>query len=530
MIRRVSRFCLMVLLLSYYLGAGVFAGDRVEQLNAQLPRATCKEKIKRLAELTDLLGNNAPRQVIENGQQALDPGKDSPDSLLELSKQRNTRVLLAAVCVLVLLLAIVIYYIYRSKARVNRELREEILHHQQTSTRLREAERERFKSRNLESIGVLAGGIAHDFNNLLSVILGNISLAKVGLPGGDELYSLLEQAEKASMEAARLAGKMLTFSRGDLLIKKKVEISQVMQEAVAINPLGSQYSLQRDFLEPLMPVDGDQRQLAQVVANLLQNACDAMPQGGIITVSAENVFFTAHNKLDLVPGSYVHLSIQDSGSGIPEENIGKVFDPYFTTRGKGEQKGTGMGLAVCYAIIRKHKGYITITSEQGKGTVADFYLPVFIQETFPERGEKEKAVPFRSKEKPPPKEKIKVLLMDDEEAIIKINRDMLESLGFTVSCFREGSEAINAYRHAKKAANPFDIVILDIINYRGMGGKDTLQHILSEDPGVRSIAISGYLRDIDIDGLRSSGFDEVLLKPYNPSQLESAINTVLSQP
>jgi signal transduction histidine kinase/CheY-like chemotaxis protein len=446
---------------------------------------------------------------------------------LELSKQRNIRNLLVAVCGLAFLLAMVIYYSYRSKVKGNLVLKEEILQHRQTGAKLREAERERFKDRNLDSIGVLAGGIAHDFNNLLSVIIGNISLAKEISSAGQGCLPLLDRAERASVQAAHLAGKLLTFSKGDLLIKKKVELAYVIEETLALNPLDSRHSLHLDFPDSLTPLYGDERQLVQVVANLLQNAGDAMPQGGLITVRAENTSITVDNKLDLSPGPFVHLSVQDNGVGIPEENIGKVFDPYFSTKGKGVQKGMGMGLAVCYSILRKHNGYITVRSEEGKGTVVDVYFPAFTSEPPPIKEEKN-IPPPPQKKRTRTNPKIKVLLMDDDETIIAINRDMLETMGFAAACFREGSEAVNAYRQAKNSVSPFDIVILDIINYKGMGGKEALQHILTDDPGVRSIAISGYLRDTDIDDLKQSGFNEVLLKPYNPSQLENAINRALS--
>ena len=364
---------------------------------------------------------------------------------LEISKQRNIRRFLIIVCVLTILLATVIYYSYRVKEKGNRQLKEEIDQHQLTSTKLQAAERERFKTRNLESIGVLAGGIAHDFNNLLTVILGNISLAKESGSTDKEQLSLLEQAEKVSMQAANLVNKLLTFSKGDILVKKKVELSALLQEAMALNPVEAQYSIQVHIPEILMPIHGDERQLVQVFSNLVQNAGDAVSEKGTISIRAENTILDTTNKLKLLPGQFVHVSIEDTGIGIPEENIGKIFDPYFSTKAKGVRKGIGIGLAVCYSIIRKHSGHIAVNSSPGKGTLVDLYLPAFVTEPLIIKEEKYPPPP-PVKKKPTAKQKINILFMDDEESIIMISQDMLELMGYEVACFQEGSEAVSAYK------------------------------------------------------------------------------------
>jgi len=390
------------------------------------------------------------------------------------------------------------------------------------------AEVEQLKNRNLESIGVLAGGIAHDFNNLLSVILGSISMVKEDLSPGNEHFAMLDRADQATMQAANLAGKLLTFSHGDVLIREKVKLPEVLQQAMAIKLPGSQHSFQLDVPGSLKPIYGDKRQLAQVFSNLIQNAGDAMPEGGTISIYAENPTLDATSEWGLKAGKYVHISVEDTGIGIPGKSLGKIFDPYFSTKGKSTQKGMGMGLTVCYSIIRKHNGHIMLTSEEGKGTVVDLYLPAFEVETPIKKKEKE-VVPLPGKEKPAAKQKVRLLFMDDEESVITINRDMLKKMGFEVTCFSEGAEAVKMYKQAKNTGNPFDIVILDIINYIGMGGSEALQQILEFDPRVKSIAISGYLRDTDIDDLKKIGFNEVILKPYTPNQLKKAINKLLSR-
>jgi tetratricopeptide (TPR) repeat protein len=191
-------------------------------------------------------------------------------SLLELSKQTNIRNFLIVVCVLILVLTIVVFYSYRSKVKINLKLKEEIAHHQETSAKLREMERERFKNKNLESIGVLAGGIAHDFNNLLSVIIGSISLAKECTSSGEEELVLLDRAEQFSMQAANLAGKLLTFSKGDMLIRKKSDLSHLLQKAIDFEPPDRRYTIQLDITDPLMPIYGDERQLVPAFSNIIQ--------------------------------------------------------------------------------------------------------------------------------------------------------------------------------------------------------------------------------------------------------------------
>jgi signal transduction histidine kinase len=231
----------------------------------------------------------------------------------------------------------VIYYSYRSKVKINLKLKEEIAHHQETSSKLREMERERFKNKNLESIGILAGGIAHDFNNLLSVIIGSISLAKERTSSREEELVLLDRAEQFSMQAANLAGKLLTFSKGDMLIRKESDLSHLLQKAIDFEPPDRRYTIQLDITDPLMPIYGDERQLVPAFSNIIQNAGDAMPRGGVITIRAANTAINENNPFHLLTGQFVQLSIRDTGIGIPEENIGKIFDPYFSTKDKGVQ-------------------------------------------------------------------------------------------------------------------------------------------------------------------------------------------------
>jgi signal transduction histidine kinase len=245
-------------------------------------------------------------------------------------------------------------------------------------------EEEILKTEKLKSIGILAGGIAHDFNNLLSVILGNISLAQLEVSPQDKVYKFLSDLEKAALKAGELTGKFISFSRGGWLKKEQVTLALILKDVMASEP-GLQeknISYHLDIPDHLLPINGDKRQLSQVMLNLLLNAVEAMPgeEGGQITVSAENITITTKNRFQLKPGKYVLLLIEDNGTGIPAEIIDKVFDPYFSTKEKDARKGLGLGLTLCYSIIKKHDGHIHLKSEQGKGTTVSIYLPAFIQE------------------------------------------------------------------------------------------------------------------------------------------------------
>jgi signal transduction histidine kinase len=245
-------------------------------------------------------------------------------------------------------------------------------------------EEEVLRSKKLESIGILAGGIAHDFNNLLSVVMGNISLAQDEILPREKAHKFLETAEEASLKAAGLAGKFITFSAGGWLKKERVVLANVLKEARRLEvpgPADRNIDYDIDIPVDLMPINGDERQLVQVLQNLFLNALEAVPEGKAdisISLRAENTTITSNNEYLLEPGTYVKVLVADNGMGIPEKNIENVFDPYFSTKEKNSRKGMGLGLTICYSIIKKHKGHITLESRTGKGTTVTFYLPAFL--------------------------------------------------------------------------------------------------------------------------------------------------------
>ncbi len=242
-------------------------------------------------------------------------------------------------------------------------------------TNRKKAEEERLKGHMLESIGILAGGIAHDFNNMLSVILGNVQIAKLSEPICAKAIGRLDDAEEICAMAAELSNRLLTFATGGDPLKKTMSLSGLLAGRINMMLKGSTISSEFHLPDDLYLVAIDEGQMNQVISNLVTNAKEAMPKGGTLTVRGENLSISAEDMLPIREGSYLKISIRDTGIGLPAENLAKIFDPYFTTKDTYNQKGLGLGLAVCYSVIKRHGGLITAASEVGKGTTFDIYLP-----------------------------------------------------------------------------------------------------------------------------------------------------------
>lgn len=232
----------------------------------------------------------------------------------------------------------------------------------------------------MEAIGILAGGIAHDFNNILSVIMGNLGLALEEIESNPKRAAkMLKNAEKASTQATALSQKLITFSKGGWIVPREISLSAVLKGMEDQNPDMKTILHNTTATIPpgLKPLCGDERYLSQVIQNVLQNADEATAEPKQITLEAENVTLEQDNDFELKYGDYVKISITDNGKGIPGDQIGKVFDPYFSTKDSVTQRGLGLGLAICYSIIRKHNGHIAVKSEVGKGTTVELYLPAY---------------------------------------------------------------------------------------------------------------------------------------------------------
>jgi len=381
-------------------------------------------------------------------------------------------------------------------------------------TERKRMEQEQLKIEKLQSLGILAGGLAHDFNNLLTSILGNIDFAKSFVKRGDKIFNLLERAEKSSHRASDLAKQLITFSKGGGPVKSSFSIGDVLQSATSFGLTGS--NVTSAFHIPKHPwnVEADEGQVRQVIHSMVLNARDAMPEGGVVFLSVENVTVSLKDGLLLREGDYVRMSIKDGGIGIPAENIPKIFDPYFTTKEMGNQKGMGLGLSVCYSIVKNHQGAITVESKVGVGTTFHVYLPVS-----PEKVEEERGKSKISRRK-------RVLAMDDEKEVRKILEEVLKDEGYEAAFARDGSEAIKLYQEAKEAQRPFDAVILDLTVPGGMSGKETIKRLLEMDPEVKAIVSSGYHKDPIMLKFKEYGFKVALAKPYKISTLRRVLSGV----
>lgn len=390
-----------------------------------------------------------------------------------------------------------------------------VVEHIRDITERKKLEEEILKSQKLESLGVLAGGIAHDFNNLLTSVLGNISLAKALAGDNDNIARRLEDAEKATLRAGDLTRQLLTFSRGGAPVKKSVSMRQILSDSASFALRGSNVRCELQIPDNLFPVEADPGQISQVVNNLIINADQAMPDGGIILVTAENAL-VGPGELPTIPaGNYVKLSVRDGGCGIPEANLDKIFDPYFTTK----PKGTGLGLATVYSIIRKHGGLITVDSTLGKGTTFHVYLPASDSEAGPEGSPAQHVTKGTGR----------ILVMDDEEVIREVACEILGHLGYEAVSCRNGEEALNIYEKAM-GASPFTAVLMDLTIPGGMGGKETMKRLLQIDPGVKGIVSSGYSNDPVLANYREYGFHGVVMKPYDIAELGNVLHQVLLSP
>jgi PAS domain S-box-containing protein len=377
-------------------------------------------------------------------------------------------------------------------------------------------EEEQLKTQKLEAIGTLAGGIAHDFNNLLQGVFGYISMAKIVHDQKQKSLDMLEHAEQALHMSVNLTSQLLTFSKGGKPVTKRITLRPVMENSVKFALSGSRvdYSIQVD--EELRMVEADEGQIGQVIQNLVLNAEQAMPMGGTITVTARNV---SSRRKGLSPvlrqGNYVEISIKDSGIGIPKQYLLKIFDPYFTTK----DKGSGLGLATSYSIIKNHGGLIDVKSKLGEGTTFFVYIPAV--ET------KEVKTEILSASVRPVR-KGRILLMDDEDIVRNIAGVMIGSLGHEVELAEDGKEAIARYRESMKTGRGFDIVILDLTIRGGMGGEETIKELREIDPDIRAIVSSGYADSSVISEYKATGFKACLTKPYDIDSLNSTLNSLLS--
>ncbi len=384
-------------------------------------------------------------------------------------------------------------------------------------TETRKIEEELIKADRLEAIGVLAGGIAHDFNNILTAILGNVALAKLYAEQDEKTVARLTNAEKAALRAQTLTQQLLTIAKGGTPFKQLSSIKELLQDSIAFSLRGSNVRCELDLSHNLWAVDVDEGQISQVINNLIINADQAMPDGGVIEVSAENIglhegrpeYLSALKK-----GDYVKISIRDEGNGIAEDQRQKIFDPYFTTK----RHGSGLGLFTSYSIIKKHDGFIDVQSELGVGTTFSVYLPAssthVVHPTPPDIT--------------PSTGTGTILVMEDEESLRDVIGNALGHYGYDVAFAQNGDEAIAVYHQHKDAGQPFDVVIMDLTIPGGMGGKETVAKLLAIDPDAKAIIASGYANDPIMTAFKEYGFCGCITKPYEAHDLHKILHDTIA--
>lgn len=383
-------------------------------------------------------------------------------------------------------------------------------------TEKQQMEYERLKAQKLESIGLLAGGIAHDFNNLLMAIMGNISLAKIEAEGDEKLVDRLTAAERACLQSKNLTHQLLTFSKGGAPIKKTTSMVGLIKDTAEFALRGSNVRCQFVIADSLWHVEADEGQISQVIQNLIINAMQAMPDGGTITVSAENVHLEPNTTLPLPGGRYVKVVVKDHGVGIPPENITKIFDPYFTTK----KKGSGLGLAAAYSIVKKHDGFISVESEVGVGSTFTVYLPATTKSVISAKPPLVASAQAQGSGR--------ILVMDDEQIIRDVTGHILRRLGYEAAFAQDGEEAITAYQQAMAENRPFQAVIMDLTIPGGMGGKEAIKRLREIDPNVKAIVSSGYSNDPVMSNFTEYGFSGCVAKPYNVQELSHTLQKVIS--
>ncbi|HEU5078286.1 MAG TPA: PAS domain S-box protein [Opitutaceae bacterium] len=375
-------------------------------------------------------------------------------------------------------------------------------------------EAELLRSSKLEAVGILAGGIAHDFNNILTVVMGNVTLAMLDSVVMEAAGKWLDEAERGVMRARDLTQQLLTFAKGGQPVRKAVQLPDVVREAAQFALHGSKVRCEFSQEPNVWPADVDQGQIGQVVQNLVINAVQAMPDGGVVHISLSNDVIGADSRRPLAMGSYIKVVIGDTGMGIRAEHLARIFDPYFTTK----QSGSGLGLATVYSIVRKHQGHIEVESELGKGTRFIFWLPA-APDSAPQRTETPEVVAKVSG---------RVLFMDDEETIRTMASTLLMRLGLEVTAVPDGEAALKHYREARDGGKAFELVIMDLTVPGGMGGREAMQELLKIDPHVRAIVSSGYSSDPVLSNYRAHGFRGMVPKPYRFADLARTISIVMA--
>ena len=381
-------------------------------------------------------------------------------------------------------------------------------------TERKNTEEERVKEDKLETMGLLAGGIAHDLNNIITALMSSVSLVRMELPQGGMAAEYLGECQAALDQAMQLSQQLLTFSKGGEPIKKLIDLPKLVRSTVELALRATKSIAEYDIPEEVWHVEADEGQIVQVISNLVINADQAMPFGGTVSVAMKNAELASDNRFGLEPGSHVAISLVDHGIGIPENCIDRIFDPYFTTK----KRGSGLGLATVYSVIKRHHGHIEVTSYAGEGTCFTCYLPADAEAKI--NNVKRYATFSRGQGR--------ILCLEDQEIIRRGVTRLLEKEAYNVVCKEDGREAVEAYKSAYDLPEKFDLVILDMTVPGGMGGLETMKRLRKFDPRVKAIVSSGYWDDPVMANPLDYGFKGVLPKPFSREELLRVVAEVIA--
>ena len=388
-------------------------------------------------------------------------------------------------------------------------------------TRRKKLEKELLRAQKFESLDTLSSGLVDNLNNLLTGIMGNIDLARINLSSDDKSHQILSYAKEGCTNVKDLIRQFVTFSKGETPVRAANSVVTLIRDAVSQISGSDNIRYEISLPDDLWLALFDEEQMKRVMNNLIRNAIEAMPSGGQIRIHAENIIIGENRKYSDLPmkdGNYVKISVQDQGIGIPEENLGKIFDPYFSSKKMGK-RGRGLGLTIVYSIIKKHHGYVYVDSDPRAQTVFHIYLPV---------AKKKRELPGKT-ETPTSLSKGNILIMDDEAIVIEVASQMLDRLGYDATLAKDGMEVIDIYEKAVRSGKAFDAVILDLHIDGGMGGTVAMKKLLQMDPDVKGIVSSGYANDPEMTDFEKYGFCGVVEKPYSMHELRNILNRIIDQ-
>jgi two-component system cell cycle sensor histidine kinase/response regulator CckA len=372
------------------------------------------------------------------------------------------------------------------------------------------------QAQKMEAIGTLAGGIAHDFNNLLTGILGNASLMFLGIDSSHPNHKRLKRIEKMVISGVKLTGQLLGYARKGRYEVKPIDLNQLVKETSdTFSRTRKEITIHREFAKDLFAVEADQGQIEQVLLNLFVNAADAMPGGGDLFLMTMNATRKDMKRkgYDLKPGNYVLLMIADKGMGMDKSTMERIFDPFFTTKEMG--RGTGLGLASTYGIIKGHGGHIDVESKKGHGTTFRIYLPA----------SKKKVQKVLTTTNKFSKGTGTILLVDDEDLILDVGKELLEAMGYRALTAKDGKEAIHVY---KKNRDEIDIVLLDMV-MPNMGGSEAYDRMKEINPNIKVLLSSGYSIDGQATEILERGCNGFIQKPFNINDLSEKIREILGR-